>query len=562
MKKKARVKLPTGPQSAVMLDAKAPEPPPLLGTSSLTFYGSQVTAGALTRTLAGPLVRFGVLGNTSAGKLQVKRPDALRFPSDLGRVKLTKEHVRGESRGHLIQLEITPDGIRAACKVADGPEGDAALREAQDRTRDGFSFDVINAQIVGDEIVSADVIAIGQVGIPAYADSVIDTVAAATPETPGAQQPGTTEGNSMTQEQRARLALLRANTARTAEEETELATLAALETAEAAAPPAEAAAPPAAVAASLPALPPGVPTPTIVVNEPAAGSAFTRLCETVAAAMAPGARDITAITAALADITNTAHTGDIEAPAWSGELWSGLRYEPEFLDLFSAGTLDHWKGDGWRFTSKLEMSDYAGDKTEIPTSTIGTEPSSYEAARMAVGVDIDRKFFDFPNTQFVKSLFEQARESWQIKLDAKVRAYALAKAVAVTGPAGTQPTLLKAAAKASQALKRRRVGRASWVMVNDDDMFTLLDYAEKDVPVFLSLYGIAPENFRSSPDIAAGTVLAGVKQAATLRTLPGSPLRVEAQNLTRAGIDEAFFGYWAIEEHHKSGIAKTTFTKP
>jgi hypothetical protein len=245
---------------------------------------------------------------------------------------------------------------------------------------------------------------------------------------------------------------------------------------------------------------------------------------------------------------------------------------------------------------------------------------------MAVGVDVDRKFYDFPNEGFVSGLFERVRESWEIKLDAKVKAYALAQAVAgtrtlvvsttnadatveapnhsftasdvgatVTGtgiPASTtilsvtdhntielsanatatgtptitigaqEGTVLKAAARAALVLKNRRVGRASFVMLNDEDMFSLMDVAEDDVPAFLSLYNIEPGNFRSSPDVPRGTVVSGVSQAATIRTLPGSPIRVSAQHLAQGGVDEAFFGYWAIEEHHTSGIASVVFNPP
>jgi hypothetical protein len=299
------------------------------------------------------------------------------------------------------------------------------------------------------------------------------------------------------------------------------------------------------------------------------GEALAGFYRSFAAALAPGnANRHGAITAALQDITHTAHTSVIEPPAWSGELWSGLLYESEWADLFATGNLDHWEGTGWRFTSKLEISDYAGDKAEIPSDNVTTESSGYEAARMAVGVDIDRKFFDFPNAGFVQSLFEQVRESWTIKLDAKIRAYTLAnaetaKVVEAAGPLSAaidpQTSLIKAAAVVNRALKRRRVGKASWLYVNDDDLFTLLDVTNFDLSAFLDLFGIDPKMFRSSQDVPSGTVVGGVRQAATVRTLPGSPIRVEAQNLTRAGIDEAFFGYWAIEEHHTRGIASAAF---
>lgn len=595
---------------------------------SLSIAGAAITASAPSRTLAGPLVRYGVPGRTSRGMLRV-RPGALRFPEDLGRVKLTREHDRNTSRGFLTQLHDTTTEMRVAVQASSGPEGDDALREAQDRTRDAFSFDVVDATIDGDEITDALVIAIGQVGIPAYDDARIDTIAASNHT-----------GEVMTPEQRARLAELAAMNSRTPEQETEFADLQAAAVAEVTreAPaeepaPAEAPAAPAAVAASAvtasatPAVPAGVPAPTSTTTTRRRGTALQQVVEDITAALNPSNGNTMAdITAALADITHTAQSGNIEQPQWVGELWSGLEYEPEWSDLFAQDTLTHYEGKGWRFVQKLAIADYAGDKAAIPTGTVTTEPVEWVAARMAVGVDVDRKFYDFPNQGLVEDLVKQVRESWEIQKDAKVRAFVLANAVAgtrtaqvtttaasttvtaatgtfsaadvgatitgtgipaaatiaahvnsgqvtisaaatatgtVTATIGAQAgTLLKAAARLSIILKRRRVGRASWIVVNDEDLFTLLDVAEKDVPAFLELWGIDAKNFRSSPDVPRGTVVGGARQSAKWRQLPGSPIRVSAQHLANGGVDEAFFGYWAIEEHHNSGIATVQYKQP
>ena len=466
----------------------------------------------------------------------------------------------------LVAVHDTAEGIRISARVSDGPEGDAALAEATDHTRDGLSFDVVDAVIEGDEITDAEVIAIGQVGIPAYEDSRIDQIAAS--QTP-------TQGEStMTDEQRQRLAELRALPTLTQDEANELAQLAAMEASETAQ--ATASAEPAAPQASTsststptPAaapvtasVPSGLPRPQasgIIVGEGGNGSAFRAFVRRFTDALRErqNGGGTQAITAALSDIT-WGDNDSTEAPAWSGELFSGVAYEPQFLDLFNTGDLTSFSGAGWRFTKKLAIADYAGDKAAIPTDTITTESSTYEAARMAVGVDIDRKFFDFPNEGFVESLFRQVAESWTIKLDGKVESYVAANAVAASGVA-SQTSLLTAAAYAVRALKRLRIGKASWILVNDDDLMSIFDTTVDEVLAYLELWGIDPKNFKSSPDVAAGEVYAGVKAAATLRTLPGSPVRVEAQNLANGGVDEAFFGYWAIEEHATSGIAKVAF---
>lgn len=534
--------------------------------TSLSIYAGRVTASTSgSRTLGGDIVLFGVPGRTSAGLLKV-RAGALRFPDDLTRVKLTKEHNRDESRGYLQAIEFLPDRIRAAAKVSDGPLGDAALGEALDKTRDGFSFDVVDAVIEGDEIVDALVIAIGQVGIPAYDDTRIDSIAASQTPAPPAHTPG----EPMNEEQRARLKELLEKNARTAEEETEFQTLADIAIAEAstgaaATPPAEQA--PAApapavasVAASFGSVPSGVPAGQQRAQVTERGGALEAFYAGIVDAYSRNQPTL-AISAALADVTYSQHGNIIQQPAWSGELWSGVDLEPEWSDLFSTGDMLSLSGEGWRFTTKPEIKDYAGDKAAIPTTTIGTERVPWVGARMAVGNDFDRAFYDFPNLELIRSYVEFVRKDWRLKLDTKIKNYTLANATPLVGVAA-QPTLLKAGAKLSRGLKRRKVGKMSFLVANDDDFDTLMDITKNDVPAFLELYGVEPKDFRSSPDVPQGTVIGGVKQAAQVRTLPGSPIRADAQNIANGGIDTAFFGYWAIQEHHDAGIASVQFTAP
>lgn len=529
----------------------------------LTVTAADVRPNLDRRQLAGTLLRYGEVGNTSAGPLRVDDPGALTFPADLTSLPLTLEHDRPYTvRGHLAVLDDNDERIYIVAGVSDDEDGDAALQEAADRTRAAFSFDLEDAEVRDGVIVAGRVVAIGQVREPAYNSARIDQIAAS--QTPA------TQGENMTEEQRRRLAELRAQETLTQAEAAELAQLAALEADENAGDDGEDEAEeedngqqPAGqqVAASVPAVPSGVPRRRAPART--RSRSLQQVVREVTAALAPGGGGPQAITAALSDIVNSDHVDTIQQPAWSGELWSGLAYEPEFTSLLNSGTLTNWNGQGWRFTKKLGISDYAGDKAAIPSDTVTTESSSYEAARMAVGVDIDRKFYDFPNEGFVNSLFEQVRESWTMQLDAKVRAWIVSNAVPVLEDDGVTPTaeatLLKAAARAMMALKRRKVGKATFIVVNDEDYFTLLDMTEFDVPAFLNLWGINPANFVSSDQVAAGKVLAGVRQTGTVRTLPGSPVRVSAQNLANGGVDEAFFGYWAIEEHHTSGIASVAF---
>jgi hypothetical protein len=60
------------------------------------------------------------------------------------------------------------------------------------------------------------------------------------------------------------------------------------------------------------------------------------------------------------------------------------------------------------------------------------------------------------------------------------------------------------------------------------------------------------------PGIAAGKALVGVSAAATQYELPGSPIRTEALDQIKGGIDEALFGYAATGINRPAGLALVT----
>jgi hypothetical protein len=117
--------------------------------------------------------------------------------------------------------------------------------------------------------------------------------------------------------------------------------------------------------------------------------------------------------------------------------------------------------------------------------------------------------------------------------------------------------VLKAVAFLGRKVKRAKLGRPTFVVMHDDLFDSLIEVTNLDVPAFLEAFlpGIDPKNFQSS-SLAAyeGKVVVGNKNAATVRTLPGSPIRAEAQRIANGGIDNGFFGYWAIETHATNGI--------
>lgn len=280
------------------------------------------------------------------------------------------------------------------------------------------------------------------------------------------------------------------------------------------------------------------------------GPSFQDICDRLQAARFGGPDTLTA---ALQDITRTANPW-VSPAGWVGELWSGVAYQREIVPLLTAGRLTNWKLTGWRWINRPEVDDYAGDKAEIPSNPVSTESVPVEAKRLAGGHDIDRKYFDFNDQEFIASYFRAMTESYAYESDQRAAAFVVASATA----AGTAPTLLKAVAKGARSVKTLSRARATFALVNPTDLDTLLDVTNDDVPAFLSLLGINPESFTASDFVAAGTVIVGAKPAATFYELPGSPIRVEAVDIARGGRDGAVFGYYATLLHSAKGIAKVT----
>ncbi len=63
---------------------------------------------------------------------------------------------------------------------------------------------------------------------------------------------------------------------------------------------------------------------------------------------------------------------------------------------------------------------------------------------------------------------------------------------------------------------------------------------------------------RPSASIAAGKVLVGAKGAATVYELPGAPIRIDALDLARGGIDKAAFGYLGVVINDARGLQLVT----
>lgn len=526
----------------------------------------EASADVATRTVTGVVVPYGEWGYTSAGKVRV-RPGALQLlDADLSRTKLVDEHQKPPvSIGYATSFGDSDRSLRASFHVAETPDGDRALAEAQSGARDAFSVELANVVIDAAGWVTAGLVTrVALVVTPAFSSSLLETVAASL---------NTMKGNTvLTADQIERLSALLANAERTPEEQTELDGLLTLAAPEGA--PSEPDAAAAAVADAQTQLAAsrqtGIPArvPAGAGNAPARRPAATthNLRDFYAAqARVHRGESVMTLEAALSDITQTANVFTSQQ-AYAGELWSGLGYTRRYVPMMTNAELTSYKGTGWRWTTRPEVGDYAGDKAAVPSNAPDTDQDSWTAARLAGAHDIDRKFWDFGDTQFIESYYRGLTESYAWKSDLKARAFLIAAGAAnVSATAPATPDVLELCLEGKFVMEDDEttgisLGSPDFYIVNATDYKNLIGVSAQNVSAFLDALGIGPEKMTATSAQPSGSVTVGVKAASTFYELNnnGAPIRVEAVNVANGGIDGGVFGYYATFKNAAAGLRKIT----
>lgn len=276
--------------------------------------------------------------------------------------------------------------------------------------------------------------------------------------------------------------------------------------------------------------------------------------------------------AALADIV-PANTLGMELPQFVGELWSGKAYERKIVPLFNHADLTSFKVAGWRWKTKPAVGLYTGNKAAIPSAAVETEAVDVDAQRIAGGHDIDRKYRDFSMQSFWEAYFAAMTESYAKISDAFVLAEVLdAAPYAAPGavPAGVSKALtyvvdgILAIINATDTMPDSAVLSTDlWrelVLTRNEDSLAYLDAA-----VGLEEGTLAQRRFTIKPmaALAADTAMVACRAAATVHELGGeAPIRVEALDIAKGGIDEGVFGYAAVNIHDADGLALVSATDP
>lgn len=522
------------------------------GGETMHMVASMAPAAEQTkRTVTGLVVPWNTPGRTSAGPVSVAE-GAVKLPADLGRVKLLRDHsdtANFSPVGYATSAEVTDEGLKMSFRIAEGDDGDAALADVKNRVRDALSVELVDTKVTNGTLKSGNLTAVALVPIPAFAEARVEMLTAAATD-PVEDDEDDDELDQDVEDD---------ETVDPADDELVIETDEQLETTDTETDPVDDdeddetekennnMEPKKKLAAAR------VPSGLKVNQKPAL--TFSQAVETIA-----NMRTGTAspeLTAALADITRSANPA-VSAPQWLGELWEGSEYQREIIPTMTIKPLTKLKAVGWRWTQKPEIEDYAGDKAEIPTNEVATEPVETTANRMAVGHDIDRAYFDFNETEFLEGFFRARTIDYAMKSDAKAAAFLNASAATGTSVAA-EPDLLHAAARARLVVKRQVRVEPSAYLVHPNSLFGLFDITQLDNPAYLDLLGVKPERFIATDLVPENEVIAYAKESVTWFELPGSPIRVDAERIDLGGRDSAVFAYWATLLNNQSGIVRVPF---
>ena len=543
-------------------------------------------------TATGVLVPFGVKARSNLGEFEVD-PDVFEIPEDTTGAALNIEHKREDVVGGVARVWQQPEGLLASLKFANTAAGRKAYTEAKSGKRKHLSVEAAGVKIQNGRAIAGRIFGAALVERPAFAgatllaaedtesefleksavdpdpahltlevDALPEDITAVTlsgeravytPEAAPAEDNPTTEGGSTV-------------------------TATAIEPGQT----------PAAA----------VPTTLLASASNSPVDSITKAYElgTIFAAMAtvknPGnlEGDYAAAQTLLAELSDikvnanggltTAASGVIQ-PAWVGKVWQGKKYVRKFIDLAT----HHYGGInvGGRKGFKIDqgtalVQHWAGNKTPIPSGSAST--STIAATRRAYGyaADIAREFWDLEGGQEVIEAFIQGVVDSYAKitdLDALADMLGLASgSVSATGVITADGSrILDADADDYPAEFSLAMGMVidsidAVTDADDDPGFVLVNraawrqlrFTPKDkVPEYIKFAvkgtgeGDADQVIvKRAPDAAFATagfdntepaVVASAKTAIEFREQGETPIRLDALDIAKGGIDKAVIGY-------------------
>lgn len=537
----------------------------IIDAGTLEFSEADLAASGL-------LVPYGVKARSNVGEFEVG-PGVFEIPEDTTGATHNLDHKRENPVAAITRLWEQPEGLFASYKYANTPAGRAAYEEGKSGKRKHLSVEAAGVLIRGGKAIAGRVFGSAQVEKPAFAGATLLAAEDTTVLDPAAE----------TVPDPAHLAIdveaLPADITVTTP-----AGDSAVYAPEAEAPaeenPTEGGS--TVTATEAPAGAPATATvPTTLLASASNVEAVTKAYElgTIFANMAmvksgadASAADAETLLAALADI-KTSGAGALPAagvlqPEWVGRVWQGRSYAQKFIDL---GTRGYGIKAGGRKGFKLDqgtalVQPWAGNKAEIGSGTATTEVLSSTLRKYGFAADIAREFYDLEGGADVIEAFVQGVVDSYAKItDIDALADLLTAGVANgINAAGTDyPTeypeamgilidAIDAVDDAEDEPTFALVNPAAWRQLR----FTPKDLVPEYVSFTVATGGTGTADgkviVRKAPaasfaaagfDNTAPAVVAGAKRAIEFREQGTTPIRLDALDIARGGVDKAVIGY-------------------
>lgn len=258
----------------------------------------------------------------------------------------------------------------------------------------------------------------------------------------------------------------------------------------------------------------------------------------------------------------------IAARDYLGELWQGNTQERRYIGLFASAPLKALHFRAWKWKVKPTVGKWSGNKTAIPSTPATVEPVTGKAQRFAGGNDLAREFYDFNDTEAIEAYVRALVESYAVVSDAYVLEVIAGAATAFELPADALPEggVTDAMYRVVRGALRVVAAKATptFALVSMD-VFEQYVLTPKDKALeYLTSSGQLTEGDAAGirivpvPEWEPGRVLVGARNAAVVMELPNSPIRVNALDMAKGGVDEAVFGYVGVNVQYPAALVEVT----
>lgn len=540
-----------------------------------------LTASLADRIVTGLLLPFGEVGRTNIGKFAIDGPGIIDIPNDVTVLQANLEHDQMEPVARILTATETPSGIVATFKVGENPEGDALLAEIEEGKVTGklkaLSAEVKNVVIKAGKAVSGVLTGAAFVNTGAFpgarvmaADTVDDETIAEVDQDIEEVDTTTDAGVIETIEDEytdengdiwtriiTRTKVVDGDVV-TIDEHVELTPMAA-ETQ----PEQTTEEPP--VDAPLNARVPETLKASATTVERKAEASVSEVFNMISQARQTGDRRLMAALEDVAISGSGAVGTATVVPQYVGELWNGRRFTRKVIPNLASAPLTSTTVTGWRFTTQPAVAAWAGNKADVPSNAPVAESYSVALQRFAGAWDIAREFVDFNQTDVLEAMMGYAVDSYAKQSDNYVLTQALTAVGAGTAvgtiPTGIAESLVKLV-RGSLNVITQADALPTFAIVATDVYEELALIQTNNALEFLSmslnLEGGDMEGFKIVPhaSMTAGDVLVGARDAITVMELAGSPIRVNALDIAKGGVDEAVFGYVAARIDSTDGLSR------